>query len=649
MAISKGFFSKRRGSAGSLTFSVLNGKQVTKEKVASMTNPKSDGQSVQRLKLAPAQKFYSAFENVLNHSWQSSEYGNKSRNYFMSKALARNGGPYVIKGSNILVPGTYPVSEGTLGTIRIQQADGDYYESSIKCASGDSRASIINSILSKNAWIPLGAKLTVLTICRAAGDEDLNFYTLTAQIVLDPNYEGEDDFNGLFREILFPPTDPIQEEYDIYPSLIAGAASETWGECLGCGTLTYNEDIEISGCAFIVSEGDRASDRRSNSWMAVTKFVQDNFYSENAYLMAIYSYQRGGAVSVGDEWYLNTLQSGEIGRVVARALRVNNQTVYYLVLVVLVAGQREEYILTKGKFDWLIDTNGNPASYYIGTERVILGLDNIDPDAPHIPFTSALLALYNGVGAAQSSQASPSDAQHAPSRLADYPAVFADILQDQAPLAFSPEGNLITLPSEDAPGKYLVHPETGNDGYAYKCHTNSSGIIEVEKNYDYAAEFNKLGYLFYNLGSVLDSNVDADDVNFNAVKRPVQIVELAEKAGITLDPIALENEDYQVVGAMVNENQCVIGLLDKTPSNNPAYYVFLSQEPEPQPFDDLHIGDKCWAVSDNVKSSVTVDTTIMQRIETAIGDQPTLLRAPRVIAPEDMEWFNMFAVDIKQY
>ena len=45
MAISKSFFGLRRKSTKSLTFSVLNGKQITKDRVSAVKNPKSEAQA----------------------------------------------------------------------------------------------------------------------------------------------------------------------------------------------------------------------------------------------------------------------------------------------------------------------------------------------------------------------------------------------------------------------------------------------------------------------------------------------------------------------------------------------------------------------------------------------------------------------------
>ena len=104
MARLRAFGSKARGSVGAVTYYVANGQQIAREKSVEVKNPKSEAQAVQRMKMAPAQKFYDAFMNILDHSWQNAKYGTQSRQKFMSEAMKQNGGPYVVKGTTSFVP-----------------------------------------------------------------------------------------------------------------------------------------------------------------------------------------------------------------------------------------------------------------------------------------------------------------------------------------------------------------------------------------------------------------------------------------------------------------------------------------------------------------------------------------------------------------
>lgn len=58
MAKSKSFFGLRKGSTKTMTFSVLRGQQITKDRVTDIANPKTMDQTIQRIPFAQAVKFY---------------------------------------------------------------------------------------------------------------------------------------------------------------------------------------------------------------------------------------------------------------------------------------------------------------------------------------------------------------------------------------------------------------------------------------------------------------------------------------------------------------------------------------------------------------------------------------------------------------
>ena len=87
MAISKSFFGLRRKSTKSLTFSVLNGKQITKDRVSSVKNPKSEAQAMQRMRFALLSVNLAAYRPILERSVESVNYGNQSVQYIMAKNM----------------------------------------------------------------------------------------------------------------------------------------------------------------------------------------------------------------------------------------------------------------------------------------------------------------------------------------------------------------------------------------------------------------------------------------------------------------------------------------------------------------------------------------------------------------------------------
>lgn len=87
MAISKSFFGLRRKSTKSLTFSVLNGKQITKDRVSAVKNPKSEAQAMQRMRFALLSVNLAAYRPILERSVESTNYGNQSIQYIMQKNM----------------------------------------------------------------------------------------------------------------------------------------------------------------------------------------------------------------------------------------------------------------------------------------------------------------------------------------------------------------------------------------------------------------------------------------------------------------------------------------------------------------------------------------------------------------------------------
>lgn len=123
MAQSKSFFGLRRGSTKTLTFSVYNGKQVTKDRVTDVKNPRSAAQMKQRAIMATALRGYSALKEICDHSFEGVTYGQKSMNYFVAEnaRMIRSAAPSVnlslSKGNS--VSNAYIIAKGSLPTIPI--------------------------------------------------------------------------------------------------------------------------------------------------------------------------------------------------------------------------------------------------------------------------------------------------------------------------------------------------------------------------------------------------------------------------------------------------------------------------------------------------------------------------------------------------
>lgn len=126
MAKSKSFFGLRRGSTKSLTFQVLDGVQITKDRVSEIKNPRSVSQMKQRCFLKTAALGYSAMKAIVDHSFEGYTYGSMSMRRFMklNTPLIMNGNSssnpkfgYAPYGDSTPNMGQFIISEGSLSSI----------------------------------------------------------------------------------------------------------------------------------------------------------------------------------------------------------------------------------------------------------------------------------------------------------------------------------------------------------------------------------------------------------------------------------------------------------------------------------------------------------------------------------------------------
>lgn len=87
MARSKSFFGLRRGSTKSHTYQVLRGEQITKDRVYDVSNPQSEAQMMQRLKVPMVAATRSVLKELVNHSFEGINYGEASLKEFSSQNL----------------------------------------------------------------------------------------------------------------------------------------------------------------------------------------------------------------------------------------------------------------------------------------------------------------------------------------------------------------------------------------------------------------------------------------------------------------------------------------------------------------------------------------------------------------------------------
>lgn len=140
MAQSKSFFGLRRGSTKTLTFSVYNGKQVTKDRVTDVKNPRSSAQMKQRAIMATALHGYSALKEICDHSFEGITYGQKSMNYFVAEnaRMIRANAPEVNLSTykGIAISNAYIIAKGSLPSISLVPSPDNFWFSIDKDFTG---------------------------------------------------------------------------------------------------------------------------------------------------------------------------------------------------------------------------------------------------------------------------------------------------------------------------------------------------------------------------------------------------------------------------------------------------------------------------------------------------------------------------------
>ena len=115
------------GSAGKLTFTMVNGQNIMKQKATVVKNPRTVAQQTQRMKFNSVTNTYARTQSITNHSFSGIAYGAKSMNYFKSKAsqIIANGNSFAARGTQIIPLGidNIVISKGNLSG-QLLQAPG---------------------------------------------------------------------------------------------------------------------------------------------------------------------------------------------------------------------------------------------------------------------------------------------------------------------------------------------------------------------------------------------------------------------------------------------------------------------------------------------------------------------------------------------
>lgn len=178
MAKSSSFFGLRRGSTKSLTFSVMDGKQITKDRVTDIKNPRTIMQMNQRCLIKTISLAYSCMKSIVDHSFEGYSYGSQSMRHFSSvnfplvkaASYAENSvfGFAAYKDSTPNM-GQFKISEGTLSAPQ---------ENAFAVSFADNKMNLSIASEATNVEQLVGtlgiAKGDIVTTCALVQDKDLN-------------------------------------------------------------------------------------------------------------------------------------------------------------------------------------------------------------------------------------------------------------------------------------------------------------------------------------------------------------------------------------------------------------------------------------------------------------------------------------------
>lgn len=128
MAQSRTYFGLRRGSTKTQTFSVLNGKQITKDRQEGGRNPQTPEQMQQRMVMATVSAAYAQMKRIVDHSFEGVTYGGQTMAEFIKVNAAALRQNLIDGGSDFgynpyrdreLYPGMFVMSRGSAPSLNI--------------------------------------------------------------------------------------------------------------------------------------------------------------------------------------------------------------------------------------------------------------------------------------------------------------------------------------------------------------------------------------------------------------------------------------------------------------------------------------------------------------------------------------------------
>lgn len=154
-------------------------RQGAREYIANPSNPRTDSQLGQRCKMTTVTNCYRAFKNVIQRSFEGTEYGAKSYQRWASMAMGQQfGGPWLLKGDRRPCPVLgVPMSIGSLPGVSVTAASnvGTLVTSLVVPSDYGDVGELSAALLQGNNWLQVGDQITICVISGGTLEQNLYF------------------------------------------------------------------------------------------------------------------------------------------------------------------------------------------------------------------------------------------------------------------------------------------------------------------------------------------------------------------------------------------------------------------------------------------------------------------------------------------
>lgn len=288
-----------RGKMGNTVFYKIKNsndkeKQGLRPYVAKVSNPKTEAQATQRMKMTAATNFYRMMSQVLNNAYQSEKYGTRSRDKFMSLAMqATTGVPFIDKGDNKFYPGAYQISAGSLTEVSVTGIVGSgnsLIQTSLNLVSGSvSNSTTVGQLsqwlINDNFGLLNNDRLTFIGMFQ---NEQGTYSPVYTYFVLNTDDESTTVLS-LGNTINLLLTDNVQS----HKMQVEFTGIGSGNTCVGGAVIVSRAPSSVS-----------AAWLRSNANVFITDAYKDVMMSTDRFNAALETYSKSTEV-LSSDWYLN--------------------------------------------------------------------------------------------------------------------------------------------------------------------------------------------------------------------------------------------------------------------------------------------------------------------------------------------------------